>query len=212
MSIRLKFCGMRRAQDAALASSLGADAVGMIFYDKSARNISLSGAREVISELNPLCSTVAVVVNPEVNFVEKLLTQLDIQCIQFHGDETAAFCEQFKMPYIKAVRMKEGTRLSDVRKQYASARGLLLDTFDQKLVGGTGRVFDWGLLDGSESEPCRPEFILAGGLGPENAVAAIRQTGIRTIDINSGVESEPGVKDHDKMRAIVKLLRAPLEG
>lgn len=198
---------MRRPQDAALASSLGADAVGMIFYDKSARNVSISQAQEVISELNALCSPVAVVVNPEAKFVDKLLTQLDIQFIQFHGDEPAAFCEQFKMPYIKAVRMKEGIALADIRKQYTGARALLLDTFDKNLVGGTGHTFDWTLLDGSEASLRRPELILAGGLGPENMADAIQQTGIRTLDVNSGIETTPGVKDHDKMREIMVIAK-----
>ena len=207
MSIRIKLCGMRRPQDAALASSLGVDAVGIIFYDKSARNVSISQAREVISELNALCSPVAVVVNPESKFVEKLLSQLDIQLIQFHGDEPAVFCEQFKVPYIKAVRMQEGVALADIRMQYAGARALLLDTFDKTLVGGTGHTFDWTLLDGPETILRRPELILAGGLGPENVTDAIRQTGISTVDVNSGIETAPGVKDHAKMRKIVQLAK-----
>ena len=98
MPVRIKFCGMTRTQDAALASRLGADAVGMIFFEKSARNISLSRAREIIAELNPLCSPVAVVVNPEVVFVEEMLGRLDIHLIQFHGDEAPEFCEQFATP------------------------------------------------------------------------------------------------------------------
>jgi len=198
---------MRRPQDAALASSLGADAVGMIFYDKSARNVSISQAQEVISELNALCSPVAVLVDPEAKFVEKLLSQLDIQLIQFHGDEPAAFCEQFKMPYIKAVRMKEGIQLSDIRKQYAGARALLLDTFDKTLVGGTGRIFDWNLLDVTQSGLQRSDLILAGGLEPENMADAIQQTGIRTLDVNSGIETAPGVKNHDKMREIMVIAK-----
>jgi phosphoribosylanthranilate isomerase len=198
---------MRRPQDAALASSLGADAVGMIFYEKSPRNVSISQAQEVISELNALCSPVAVVVNPEAKFVEKLLSQLDVQLIQFHGNESAAFCEQFKVPYIKAVRMKEGIALADIRKQYAGARGLLLDTFDKNLVGGTGRIFDWNLLDEPQSGSQRSDLILAGGLGPENMVDAIRQTGISTVDVSSGIETAPGVKDHDKMREVLYIAK-----
>jgi phosphoribosylanthranilate isomerase len=208
MSIRLKFCGMRRPQDAALASSLGADAVGMIFYEKSARYTSISQAQEIIAELNPLCSPVAVVVNPQVSFMQNLLAQLDIQLIQFHGDESSTFCEQFKLPYTKAVRMKEGTRLSEIRKQYAKARGLLLDTYDKNLIGGTGRAFDWDMLDAAKNDLRGPELILAGGLGPENVADAIAQTGIRTIDVNSGIETAPGIKDHNKMREIVRLLNA----
>ena len=207
MPVRIKFCGMTRTQDAALASRLGADAVGMIFFEKSARNISLSRAREIIAELNPLCSPVAVVVNPEVVFVEEMLGRLDIHLIQFHGDETPEFCEQFATPYIKAVRVTEDTRLSELRERYGSARALLLDTYDKNLVGGTGRTFDWGLLQGENREPARPELILAGGLGPGNVVDAVKHTGVTTLDVNSGIESAPGIKDHGKMRDVVRRLK-----
>ncbi len=198
---------MTRPHDVALASSLGVDAIGMIFYANSARNVSISQAQEMISEINPLCSTVAVVVNPEVMFVEKLLKKLDIQLIQFHGDESAAFCEQFKTPYLKAVRMKEGTRLNDVRRQYIGARALLLDTFDKNLVGGTGRTFDWNLLRGAEAEQDGPDLILAGGIGPENVTEAVSRTGVQTIDVNSGIEIAPGIKDHSKMHDLMHLLK-----
>jgi len=196
---------MTRPEDAALASNLGADAVGMIFYEKSPRNVSIERAREIIAVLNPLCSPVAVVVNSDSEFIKNLLARLDIQLIQFHGDEPAEFCAQFNRPYIKAVRMQQGVKLDDVRRQYAGARALLLDTYDKNQAGGTGRAFDWGILARGEADLLKPELILAGGIGPDNVSEAIRQTGIHSIDVNSGVESAPGIKNHDKIRAIMKL-------
>ena len=206
MPVRIKFCGMTRPQDAALASDLGADAVGMIFFDKSARNITLTQAERIIDAINPLCSPVAVVVNPETGFVEEMLSRLDLHLIQFHGDESPEFCEQFSIPYIKAVRIREDTRLPELQEQYSGARALLLDTYDRKLVGGTGRAFNWELLQRENAYLSRPQLILAGGLGPDNVVDAVRHTGVATLDVNSGVESEPGVKDQDKNRDVVKRL------
>ena len=202
---RIKFCGMTRPEDAAFASTLGADAVGMIFYEKSARNISPAKAREVIAELNPLCSPVAVVVNPEPVFMDGLLSQLDIQLIQFHGDESPEFCEQFGLPYLKAVRMRPETDLGALRERYRSARALLLDTFDKAMVGGTGRPFDWGMLEAAGVD--KRELILAGGLGPDNVVRAVEETGIHSLDVNSGVEIAPGIKDHEMMHRVMQALK-----
>jgi len=203
---------MTRPEDAELASNLGADAVGMIFYDKSPRNVSIERAQNIIAAINPVCSPVAVVVNPELEFMQDLLSRLEVQLLQFHGDESPEFCAQFNRPYIKALRMQPGVRLEAVRRQYAGARALLLDTYDKKQAGGTGRAFDWSLLKKGEVDQAKPELMLAGGVGPDNAAEAIRQTGIRSIDVNSGVESAPGIKDHDKIRAIMKLRQGLLSG
>lgn len=196
---------MTRTEDAALVSSLGADAVGMIFYPKSARNVSLQQAGAIIAELNPLCTPVAVVVNPEVAFMKRMLAELDIQLIQFHGDESPSFCERFGRPYLKAIRMREGTDLGSLRAHYASARALLLDTYDKQVVGGTGHAFDWDMLARAGVSP--DGLILAGGLGPDNVQRAVRETGIFTLDVNSGVESAPGIKDHEKIREVIGRLR-----
>ena len=204
--LRLKLCGMTRPQDAALASELGADAIGLIFYPNSARNVGLAQAREIIAEINPLCLTVAVVVNPDETALDQLLDQLNINVIQFHGDESPEFCAQFSTPYIKAIRITPKVCLSDMGKRYKSARALLLDTYDKNRVGGTGKIFDWSLYTKSDNpEPIVPKIVLAGGLSPDNAVQAIEQTGIHTLDVCSGIESAPGVKDHEKLRRMMKI-------
>lgn len=204
--IRIKLCGMTRPEDAALASALGADAIGLIFYEKSARNVSLRDAREIVRVINPLCATVAVVVNPTEETMAEIIRTLPIQIIQFHGNESAAFCESFNRPYFKVIPMKPGVSLAEKRQEYASASALLLDTYDKQLAGGTGRPFDWSALDDSAlAPPKQPDIILAGGLNPQNAQQALKQTGVRNLDVNSGIESAPGVKDHDKMRAMMQI-------
>ena len=204
-AIRIKLCGMTRPEDAALASELGADAIGIIFYEKSARNVSCSLAQEIVAAVNPLCSTVAVVVNPEAEEVESILESVPISLIQFHGDESPEFCARFGRPYVKAIRMREGTDLQALRLKYASARALLLDTFDKNLVGGTGHPFDWAMLDKDLLQTPGPAMVLAGGLSPANVSRAIIDTGIRNLDINSGIEIAAGIKDSEKMRAVMRL-------
>lgn len=203
--IRIKLCGMTRPQDAALASELGADAIGIIFYEKSARNVPLSLAQEIVAAVSPLCSTVAVVVNPGVVDMQQILQRVSINLIQFHGNESPEFCAQFQRPYIKAIRMREGTDLQALRQEYAGARALLLDAFDKNLVGGTGHPFDWAMLDADLHTKPGPAIVLAGGLSPDNLSEAMRRTGIRNLDVNSGIEVAPGVKDHEKMRAVMRL-------
>lgn len=195
---------MTRPEDAALASELGADAIGIIFYAKSARNVSHSQAQEIVAAVNPLCSTVAVVVNPDAGEVESILESVPISLIQFHGDESPEFCAQFKRPYIKAIRMREGTDLQALRLEYADARALLLDTFDKNLIGGTGHPFDWAMLDVDLQPTSGPAIVLAGGLSPTNISRAIADTGIRSLDVNSGIESAAGIKDSEKMRAVMR--------
>ena len=206
--IRIKLCGMTRPEDAALASDLGADAIGMIFYAKSARNVSLLQAEEIVTAVNPLCGIVAVVVNPEVQQLSEILARIPVSAIQFHGDESPVFCARFQRPYIKAVRMRDGTDLSALRLQYAGARALLLDSFDKNLVGGTGKPFDWSVLDMNLNQTAGPKIMLAGGLTPENVVDAVARTGIANLDVNSGIERAPGIKDPQKMREVMRKLSA----
>lgn len=195
---------MTRPEDAALASELGADAIGVIFYEKSARNVSIPLAQEIVAAVNPLCSSVAVVVNPGARDMEAILQTVPINLIQFHGEETPEFCTQFQRPFIKAIRMREGTDLHALRQQYAGARALLLDTFNKNLVGGTGHPFDWAMLDADLHETPGPAIVLAGGLSPDNIARAIVDTGIRNLDVNSGIESAAGIKDPEKMRAVMR--------
>lgn len=205
-NIRIKLCGMTRPEDAALASALGADAIGMIFYEKSPCYVSFDSARKITRVVNPMCSVVAVVVNPSAQYMDELLKAVPVHTIQFHGDESAEFCASFNKPFFKVISMKDGVDLAQKRIEYAAASALLLDTYDKHKAGGTGRPFDWSVLgDSTLKRDDQPQIILAGGLSPDNIEQAIAQTGVYNLDINSGVQSTPGIKDHDKMRAILQI-------
>lgn len=133
MPTRIKICGITRIEDALTATRLGADAIGFIFWPKSARFISPTKAREIVDELPPFVSAVGVYVDPDAGWVEESSNIARLSLLQFHGDESSEFCDQFLLPYIKALRVREGMDLIQYEDQYSSARGLLLDTYTEVL-------------------------------------------------------------------------------
>jgi phosphoribosylanthranilate isomerase len=190
---------MTRRQDADFAAKSGADAIGLVFYPPSPRAVSIAQAKEVVTGLAPFVSVVALFVDPTPELVLECLDALPVDIIQFHGDESASFCEQFEKPYIKALRMKPGTDLSVLATQYASARALLLDTYQPGVPGGTGQTFDWSMI----ADVDKP-LILAGGLNADNVKQAIQQVRPFAVDVSGGVESEKGIKSHDKISAFMR--------
>jgi phosphoribosylanthranilate isomerase len=190
---------MTRRQDADFAAKSGADAIGLVFYPPSPRAVSIAQAKEVVTGLAPFVSVVALFVDPTPELVLECLDALPVDIIQFHGDESASFCEQFEKPYIKALRMKPGTDLSVLATQYASARALLLDTYQPGVPGGTGQTFDWSMI----TDVDKP-LILAGGLNADNVKQAIQQVRPFAVDVSGGVESEKGIKSHDKISAFMR--------
>jgi phosphoribosylanthranilate isomerase len=180
---------------------LGADAVGLVFYPPSPRNVGIEQARAAIAALPPFVSVVGLFVDAAPERVREVLSQTRIDLLQFHGDETPDYCESFGRAYIKAVRMKPGTDLARVAQAYAGASGLLLDADDPKAKGGTGKGFDWAMLD-SLSSLAMP-VILAGGLNPGNVGEGLRRSRPYGVDASSGVEAAKGVKDADKMAAFI---------
>jgi phosphoribosylanthranilate isomerase len=199
MRTRVKICGMTRRQDADFAAESGADAIGLVFYPPSPRALTVAQAREVVAGLAPFVSVVALFVDPAPELVTECLEALPIDIIQFHGDEPVAFCEQFGKPYIKAIRMKQGTDLSALAQQYASARALLLDAYQPGVPGGTGHTFDWSMIADVETP-----LILAGGLNAVNVKQAIQQVRPFAVDVSGGVESEKGIKSHEKISAFMR--------
>ncbi len=193
---------MTRAEDAKLASDLGADAIGMIFYDKSPRAASIDDAAGVIKALNPLCKSLAVVVNPTADLVEEILHSAPFNMVQFHGDETVEFCEQFGIPYVKVLRMSDTIDLQRELDKYSSASGVLLDTYVPDVYGGTGNTFDWSRVKQIDD----PRLILAGGLNHETLAEAVTDSGVRSLDLASSVELKPGVKDKNKLVALFDAL------
>lgn len=198
---RIKICGICSVTDAKYASSAGADAIGMVFYAESPRNVSLETANDIVSSLPPFISTVGLFVNSSQQEVKQVLSSVQLDLLQFHGVEDEAFCKSFDRPYIKAVRVKDDTDLASICQQYKSARGMLLDSYKKGTAGGTGEVFDWGLISKNLSLP----VILAGGLNPGNVAAAVSAVQPWAVDVSSGVEESPGKKDQQK---IVQFIRA----
>ena len=196
----IKICGITRPRDARLAGDLGADAIGLNFYTHSPRGIDLTQALRIMDEVAPFLTTVGIFVDPQPGEVEFVLQELPLDLVQFHGGETAAHCESVGRPYIKSITMHDNVDLRQQAASYPTARALLLETPSDTLKGGTGRIFDWQLATEKLSTP----VILAGGLSPSNVAQAIRTVRPACVDANSGVESEPGIKDADKLAAFIR--------
>lgn len=192
---RVKVCGITNSVDALLASQYGADAIGLVFYPPSPRFVTIEQAKDISCSLPPFLKVVALFVDATREEIQTVLAQLDIDIIQFHGKESPDFCASFSRPYIKAIRMQEGIDLLQLERDYASARGLLLDTYKKGVPGGTGEVFNWDQLPHSLTKP----IILAGGLAPRNVARAIQIVNPYAVDVSGGVEAEPGKKDQHKI-------------
>ncbi len=201
--VKVKICGMTQLKDAAFAVEQGADAVGFIFYNKSPRSVTMKTARDIILKLPPLVDTVGVFVNESVDRINKVANYCGLDLVQLHGEESPAFCRKIQRRVIKAFRIKDLQSVKQLEKY--SVSGYLLDTFSDNLHGGTGKIFDWNLaLPAKKMGP----VILAGGLTARNILQAIRQARPYGVDVCSGVEKLPGVKDPEKVRAFLKNIRS----
>lgn len=197
---RVKICGITCPADGVVAAATGADAIGLVFFAQSPRAVGVAQAREVIAALPPFVTSVGLFVNAEVAEVERILAEVPLDLLQFHGDETAEYCRQFARPYIKAVRMADGIDLELVAQQYAEAKALLVDSYRKGVPGGTGHTFDWARIPHGLDKP----IILAGGLGPDNIEQAVRQVRPYAVDVSSGVEAARGIKDADRVAAFMR--------
>lgn len=200
MRTRVKICGITRVEDALSAVERGADAIGLVFYDRSPRNVSISQAIEIASNIPAFVSVVGLFVNAQQGFVDEAIRQVKLDLLQFHGDETPEQCAQFERPFIKAVRVKSDTNLVQYAQEFSAARGLLLDTYTEGVAGGTGHVFDWNLIPKQLAKP----VILAGGLNADNVAKAILQVRPYAVDVSGGVEISKGIKDADKIAAFMQ--------
>jgi phosphoribosylanthranilate isomerase len=204
MIVRTKVCGITRAEDALAAVHRGANAVGFVFWKQSERYVTPAKAREIVAQLPPFVVAVGVYVDPDPEWVKETSSIARLHLLQFHGNESPDFCEQFFLPYIKAVRVRAGIDLIQYATRHGGARGLLLDTYVKGEPGGTGSVFDWTLIPQGLSLP----VILSGGLRPDNVMEAIRQTRPWAVDVSSGVETGKGIKDAEKIAAFMRGVRA----
>ncbi|MCZ6526200.1 MAG: phosphoribosylanthranilate isomerase [Gammaproteobacteria bacterium] len=197
--VRVKICGITNLEDAVNAAAMGVDAIGLVFYQDSPRNVDTGTAREIIAALPPFVTPVGLFVDPTPDHINSVLDKVSLDLLQFHGNETPEQCRRFSKPYIKAVRVRDNIILSELIESYPDASALLLDAYVEGMVGGTGQKFDWDLIPYQQDKP----IILAGGLDPANVAAAIRQVQPYAVDVSGGVESVKGVKDRDKMAAFI---------
>lgn len=200
---RTKICGITRAEDGLAAARAGADAIGLVFYAKSPRNVAPGPAAEISDALPPFVTRVALFVNPTVEEVETVLRRVRPDVLQFHGEESPAFCRSFGTPYLKAARVRPGVDLLQFAALYADAQGLLLDAWSEGAHGGTGERFDWALIPPDLTRP----VILAGGLHAGNVAEAIRAVRPWAVDVSSGVEASKGIKDAARIAAFMKEVR-----
>lgn len=196
---RIKICGLTREQDVLAVASSGADAFGLVFYDKSPRHVQIAQAERLARAAPPFVTVVGLFVNPTVDYVREVLAKVPLDVLQFHGEESPEFCRQFNRPYLKAIRVKAGVDLVECTARYAGAQGLLLDAYVEGTQGGTGEAFDWGLIPQNLPLP----VILSGGLHAGNVAQGIRQVRPYAVDVSSGVEAAKGVKDAAKIAAFI---------
>ena len=199
----IKICGLTREADALAAARLGAHALGFVFYSRSPRNVKPAQAAYIVQRLPPFVTTVGLFVNADAEEVHGLLRTVPIDLLQFHGDEPPEYCAQFGRPYIKALRVRTGVDLLQYAQRYEGARGLLLDAFVEGTPGGTGSSFDWSLIPASLPLP----VVLSGGLSAANVVAAIQRVRPCAVDVSSGVDAAPGIKDAQKMQEFFQGVR-----
>ncbi len=191
LAIRVKICGVTDPAIGRAVAVAGADAIGIVFYDKSPRAVSgLALARDIALSVGPFVTVVGLFVDPSCEYVERVLEQVPLSLLQFHGGETAEFCAQFGRPYLKALRMAPELNVEAAIAQYSQAQGILLDAYRPGVPGGTGETFNWARVPKQSPMP----IVLAGGLNPGNVAEAVRCTQPWAVDVSGGVESSPGVK------------------
>lgn len=204
MRTRIKICGFTRPDDAREAARLGVDAVGLVFYAPSPRAVDIAAAQAIIEVLPPFVTTVGLFVDEAAGQVQTVLERVPLDLLQFHGDETPAYCAQFGRPWLKAIRMREGVDLPREVERYRAAAGLLLDAYRPGTPGGTGEAFEWSRVPQDLNLP----IVLAGGLNPANVGKAIATVRPWAVDLSGGVESAKGIKDAAKMAALVAAVRS----
>lgn len=197
---RIKICGITRMEDVLDAVQSGADALGLVFYDKSPRNVTVQQAVQLTEVIFPFVTLVGLFVNASAETVREVLKLVPLDVLQFHGEEKPEFCAQFGRPYLKAIRVKAGVDLVQYAADYEGAQGLVLDAFVDGTHGGTGAAFDWSLIPLDLPLP----VILSGGLHAGNVAEAIRKVRPYAVDVSSGVEASKGIKDAAKIAAFIK--------
>jgi len=198
--VRVKICGITNKRDALAAVKYGAWALGFVFYAKSPRYVTPAKAKAIIQRLPPFVTAVGVFVNEQLSVVKHIAEFCGLSVLQFHGDETPAYCQKFKgYKIIKAFRIKDKFDSKNISRYKTDA--YFLDTFHEKLYGGSGRTFDWGII--KNHKKLNKPVILSGGLNPENVAEAIRQIQPYAVDVSSGVEEYSGRKSKKLLKNFI---------
>jgi phosphoribosylanthranilate isomerase len=203
VSLKVKICGITNVEDALAAVKAGADAVGFVFHKESPRRVTSDVVKRIVAQLPPFVLPVGVFVNEDIKIVRDLMDDCGLALAQLHGDEAAAYCDLLGRPVLKAIRLKDRGSLLSLAEYTGRSRvrGFVLDAFSAVSYGGTGQVTDWSLA--AEAARTVP-VVLAGGLTPANVAEAVQKVKPYGVDVSSGVESRPGRKDHEKIRAFIK--------
>lgn len=202
MRTRVKICGITSPDDAKFICDSGVDAIGLVFFEKSSRNVTAQQAAEICKVIPPFITVVGLFVNMPEDEVNKTLEVVPLDLLQFHGAESPEYCASFSLPYIKAVPMKGLTDFDAYADQYTDSKGFLVDSHAPGSVGGSGKTFDWARIPTNYAKP----IILAGGLSPENITQAINTTNVYAVDVSSGVESSAGKKDKVKVERFMQAI------
>ena len=200
---RIKICGIRDAATARFAADAGADAIGLVFHDPSPRAVDADEARAIAAAVPPFVTVVGLFVNRDAQAVREVLARVRLGMLQFHGDESAAFCDQFGLPWIRAVGVGPGVDLVEYEARFSRAAALLLDAQAPGRFGGTGIAFDWSLVPATLARP----VVLSGGLDAGNVGRAIRAVRPWAVDVSSGVEAKRGVKDAARIEEFVRSVK-----
>lgn len=200
---KVKICGITNAADALAAAAYGASALGFVFYKRSLRCVTVEDACEILMGVPPFIKKVGVFVNEDRNIVNEIADRASLDLIQLSGDESPVYCKGLNRPYIKAVRVKNRESLNEINEY--DTQYTLFDTYSKSNFGGTGKVFNWDLIQDLPFE--KRYIILSGGLNPENVKNAIKQITPYAVDVATGVEKFPGKKDHEKMKNFIEAVR-----
>ncbi len=217
---RVKICGITSVADARQVADAGVDAIGLVFYKKSSRYVTIEQAVDICDALPPFVSVVALFMNPSSDYVHEVIADVSCDLLQFHGDESPEFCASFHHAYIKAVAMgydeseggegkgkddrESGFDFKRYAESYPEAKGFLVDGHAPGEAGGAGNSFDWKNIPVDYPVP----IILAGGLNPDNVAKALQTADVYAVDVSSGVESAPGIKDATKVQKFMQEVRS----
>lgn len=198
-AIRTKICGITSVADAQVAINAGADAIGLVFYAASPRAVTIEQAKAIALSVGPFVTVTGLFVDADEAFIRDVLAEVSLHVLQFHGDESPDYCDQFQRAYMKAIRMRPDVDVYAEIQRYPNAVGVLLDAYRAGVPGGTGETFDWQRVPKNSPKP----IVLAGGLTPENVALAISSTHVYGVDVSGGVESSPGKKDAQKVKNFI---------